>query len=45
MRPMLTIVPYNLCGIIPFTYIKGESNSLPDGLSRLHFDERQNPPN
>jgi hypothetical protein len=29
---------------IQFRYIKGESNSLADALSRLPFDERQNPP-
>jgi hypothetical protein len=30
--------------VVPFCYIKGESNSLADALSRLPFDERQNPP-
>jgi hypothetical protein len=44
MHPILPVVPYSLCTIIPFTYIKGESNSLPNTFSRLHFDERQNPP-
>jgi hypothetical protein len=29
---------------VQFHYIKGESNSLADALSRLSFDERQNPP-
>jgi RNase H-like domain found in reverse transcriptase len=29
---------------VQFCYIKGESNSLADALSRLPFDERQNPP-
>jgi hypothetical protein len=29
---------------VKFRYIKGESNSLVDALSRLPFDERQNPP-
>jgi hypothetical protein len=28
---------------VKFNYIKGESNSLADALSRLPFDERQNP--
>ena len=28
---------------VKFQYIKGESNSLADALSRLPFDERQNP--
>ena len=28
---------------VQFKYIKGESNSLADALSRLPFDERQNP--
>jgi hypothetical protein len=31
--------------VVKFRYIKGESNSLADTLSRLPFDERQNPPN
>jgi RNase H-like domain found in reverse transcriptase len=30
--------------VVQFRYIKGESNSLADALSRLPFDERQNPP-
>jgi hypothetical protein len=29
---------------VQFRYIKGESNSLADALSRLPFNERQNPP-
>jgi hypothetical protein len=29
---------------VQFHYINGESNSLADALSRLPFDERQNPP-
>lgn len=29
---------------VHFEYIKGETNSLADALSRLPFDERQNPP-
>lgn len=29
---------------VHFKYIKGETNSLADALSRLPFDERQNPP-
>jgi RNase H-like domain found in reverse transcriptase len=29
---------------VRFRYINGESNSLADALSRLPFDERQNPP-
>jgi RNase H-like domain found in reverse transcriptase len=31
--------------VVKFRYIKGESNSLAYTLSRLPFDERQNPPN